>query len=95
MRSGILISVHAFAVDPQRGLFMLRFLIVVVGVSLLLYAWRAQRIVNTGNFHFFFVLFKRPLMPVTYVLWFAPFILLVLWRRVSLMTMVYNRPKEV
>jgi len=51
VRSGILISVHAFAVDPKRGLYLLRFLMVVVGGSLLLYAWRGRKIVNTGSFH--------------------------------------------
>jgi cytochrome c-type biogenesis protein CcmF len=43
VRSGVLTSVHAFASDPQRGLFILVFLSVVVGGSLGLYAWRAPR----------------------------------------------------
>lgn len=50
VRSGIIISVHAFAVDPARGLYMLRFLSIVVGASLLLYAWRGRHLVNTGKF---------------------------------------------
>ena len=41
MRSGVLTSVHAFATDPARGVFILLFLAVVVGGSLLLYSWRA------------------------------------------------------
>ncbi len=41
VRSGILVSVHAFASDPERGLFILAFLFIVVGGSLLLYALRA------------------------------------------------------
>ncbi len=41
VRSGVLTSVHAFATDPKRGVFILIFLGVVVGASLLLYAWRA------------------------------------------------------
>ena len=41
VRSGVLSSVHAFASDPRRGLFILVFLVVVVGGSLTLYAWRA------------------------------------------------------
>ena len=41
VRSGVLTSVHAFASDPERGVFILAFLVVVVGSSLLLYAWRA------------------------------------------------------
>ena len=44
VRSGVLSSVHAFATDPRRGLFILVFLCVVVGSSLALYAWRAPRI---------------------------------------------------
>lgn len=40
VRSGVLISVHAFAVDPFRGLFMLIFLVTVIGLSLALYSWR-------------------------------------------------------
>ncbi|MBA57830.1 MAG: heme lyase NrfEFG subunit NrfE [Gammaproteobacteria bacterium] len=40
VRSGVLTSVHAFAVDPARGVFILAFLILVVGGSLLLYAYR-------------------------------------------------------
>jgi cytochrome c-type biogenesis protein CcmF len=41
VRSGVLTSVHAFATDPERGVFILMFLGVVVGTSLFLYAWRA------------------------------------------------------
>ncbi len=41
VRSGVLTSVHAFASDPERGIFILMFLVLVVGLSLFLYAWRA------------------------------------------------------
>jgi len=44
VRSGVLTSVHAFANDPERGIFILIFLGVVVGASLALYAWRAPQI---------------------------------------------------
>ncbi len=44
VRSGVLTSVHAFANDPTRGLFILIFLCILIGSSLLLYAWRAPRI---------------------------------------------------
>jgi cytochrome c-type biogenesis protein CcmF len=44
VRSGVLTSVHAFASDPGRGIFILTFLLIVVGGSLLLYAIRAPRI---------------------------------------------------
>jgi len=43
VRSGVLVSVHAFATDPARGIYILAFLAVVVGGSLLLYALRAPR----------------------------------------------------
>lgn len=43
VRSGVLTSVHAFAADPTRGLFILIFLVIVIGGSLLLYALRAPR----------------------------------------------------
>ena len=44
VRSGVLSSVHAFATDPRRGLFILAFLAVVIGGSLALYAWRAPKV---------------------------------------------------
>jgi cytochrome c-type biogenesis protein CcmF len=44
VRSGVLSSVHAFATDPARGLFILAFLVVVIGGSLALYAWRAPQV---------------------------------------------------
>ena len=50
VRSGVLVSVHAFASDPQRGIFILGFLGVVVGFSLGLYALRAPRIRSIGQF---------------------------------------------
>lgn len=42
VRSGVLTSVHAFAVDPQRGTYILCFLLLVIGGSLLLFSLRAQ-----------------------------------------------------
>jgi cytochrome c-type biogenesis protein CcmF len=48
VRSGVLTSVHAFASDPRRGLYILGFLVVVIGGSLLLYAIRAPK-VATGK----------------------------------------------
>ena len=44
VRSGVLSSVHAFATDPRRGLFILAFLVIVIGASLALYAWRAPTV---------------------------------------------------
>jgi len=50
VRSGVLTSVHAFATDPKRGIFILSFLVLVIGASLLLFAWRAPRIGLGGKF---------------------------------------------
>ncbi len=50
VRSGVLTSVHAFATDPRRGVFILMFLAVVIGGSLLLYAIRAPRVSTGGRF---------------------------------------------
>ena len=52
VRSGVLVSVHAFATDPQRGVFILAFLGVVVGGALTLYAARAGRIRDGGAFEY-------------------------------------------
>ena len=49
VRSGVLTSVHAFAVDPQRGLYILIFLLVVIGGSLLLFALRAHSLQQRTN----------------------------------------------
>jgi len=51
VRSGILTSVHSFAADPDRGAFILVFLILVVGGSLALYAWRASLMRSQNSFH--------------------------------------------
>jgi cytochrome c-type biogenesis protein CcmF len=50
VRSGVLTSVHAFASDPARGLFILMFLAVVVGGSLLLYALRAPTVKDNARY---------------------------------------------
>jgi cytochrome c-type biogenesis protein CcmF len=44
VRSGVITSVHAFATDPTRGIFILIFLSVVTGGALILFAWRAPKI---------------------------------------------------
>ncbi len=50
VRSGVLTSVHAFATDPERGLFILIFLVLVIGSSLALFAWRAPSVGLGGRF---------------------------------------------
>ena len=59
VRSGVLTSVHAFAVDPGRGLYILCFMIFVVGTSLLLFAWRAPKIASYQNSGGWFDLLSR------------------------------------
>ena len=60
VRSGILVSVHAFATDPTRGFFILSFLGVVILGALALYAWRAPGLDSTAGF--------RPLSRETFLL---------------------------
>ena len=50
VRSGVLTSVHAFATDPSRGVFILAFLFVVISSSLVLFAWRAPKVGLGGKF---------------------------------------------
>ena len=49
VRSGVLTSVHSFASDPKRGVFILIFLALVVGISLTLFAWRAPKATLGGK----------------------------------------------
>ena len=53
VRSGILISVHAFATDPERGLFILIFLTIVIGGALSLYAYKAPKMDENVRFNAF------------------------------------------
>ena len=51
VRSGVLTSVHAFATDPERGVFVLVFLMIVVGGSFTLYSLRASRLTSAPIYH--------------------------------------------
>ena len=51
VRSGVLTSVHAFATDPERGVFILGLLVLTIGVSLVLFAWRAPKVGVGGQFN--------------------------------------------
>jgi cytochrome c-type biogenesis protein CcmF len=53
VRSGVLVSVHSFATDPKRGLYILAFLVATIGGSLTLYAWRAPKLYAAGGFELF------------------------------------------
>jgi len=59
VRSGVLTSVHAFAVDPKRGLFILALLGIVTGGALGLFAWRAKRLSSNASEGATFPLFAR------------------------------------
>jgi cytochrome c-type biogenesis protein CcmF len=50
VRSGVLTSVHAFAVDPRRGIFILAIMVILIGGALALYAWRAPQLKQGGLF---------------------------------------------
>jgi cytochrome c-type biogenesis protein CcmF len=50
VRSGVVESVHAFASDPARGLFILAFLVICIGGALVLYAWRASLFTSKAGF---------------------------------------------
>ena len=58
VRSGVLVSVHSFATDPGRGLYLLAFLLVVVGGSLLLYGLRMSAVRSQARYQ----LFSREMM---------------------------------
>ena len=53
VRSGVIVSVHSFATDPTRGLYILAFLVLTIGGSLTLYAWRAPKLYAPGGFELF------------------------------------------
>jgi cytochrome c-type biogenesis protein CcmF len=50
VRSGVLVSVHSFAADPSRGMFILGFLICMIGGALILYSWRAPQLRSEAGF---------------------------------------------
>ena len=85
VRSGILVSVHAFATDPTRGIFILAFLGVVIGGALLLYAWRAPALDSDAGF--------RPFSRETFLL--LNNVLLVIATTLILMGTLYPLVSEV
>ena len=50
VRSGVLVSVHSFAADPERGMFILAFLVIMIGGALSLYSWRAPLLKSSAGF---------------------------------------------
>jgi cytochrome c-type biogenesis protein CcmF len=68
VRSGVLVSVHSFASDPARGIFILSFLVLMIGGALALYAWRSPSLGSTVGFEMVsresFLLFNNILLVV-------------------------------
>ncbi len=50
VRSGVLTSVHAFASNPERGIFILAIVVGLIGAALALFAWRAPKLTSGGGF---------------------------------------------
>jgi cytochrome c-type biogenesis protein CcmF len=75
VRSGVLVSVHSFASDPARGIFILSFLGLMIGGALLLYAWRAPSLGSTVGFEMVsresFLLFNNILLVVAAIVVFG------------------------
>ena len=75
VRSGVLVSVHSFAADPSRGMFILAFLVVMIGGALTLYAWRAPLLKSTAGFELgareSFLLFNNVLLVIAAATVFA------------------------
>jgi cytochrome c-type biogenesis protein CcmF len=75
VRSGVLVSVHSFAADPARGIFILAFLVVMIGGALTLYAWRAPLLKSTAGFELgareSFLLFNNILLVIAAATVFA------------------------
>jgi cytochrome c-type biogenesis protein CcmF len=75
VRSGVLVSVHSFAADPRRGIFILAFLVVMIGGALALYAWRAPLLKSAAGFELgareSFLLFNNVLLVIAAATVFA------------------------
>jgi cytochrome c-type biogenesis protein CcmF len=82
VRSGVTVSVHSFAADPGRGMFLLVFLLIIIGGALALYAWRAPMLKSPAGFDVLsresFLLFNNILLIIATTIVFggtlAPFI---------------------
>lgn len=75
VRSGVLVSVHSFAADPRRGIFILVFLVIMIGGALSLYAWRAPKLKSQAGFELgareSFLLFNNILLVIAAATVFA------------------------
>src|SRR5205807_1679224 len=75
VRSGVLVSVHSFAADPTRGIFILAFLVLMIGGALALYTWRAPLLKSPAGFELgareSFLLFNNVLLVIAAATVFA------------------------
>ena len=90
VRSGILISVHAFATDPARGIFILMLLLLVIGGGLLLYAFKAQSIDDDVGFN---ILSRETFLLLNNVLLVIAATLILLGTLAPLVLEVFNAGK--
>src|SRR6185369_5786838 len=75
VRSGVTVSVHSFAADPTRGVFILAFLLIIIGGALTLYAWRAPLLKSQAGFELTsresFLLFNNILLVIALAIVFG------------------------
>ena len=99
VRSGVLTSVHAFASDPERGLFMLMILAITIGGSLLLYAVQSHKIKSSGQFQLvsreaFLLMNNTLLLVITFAVLFGTLLPLLAdafgWRKLSVGAPYFN-----
>lgn len=99
VRSGVLTSVHAFATDPDRGLFILAILVLTIGGSLILYALNAHKIKTSGQFELvsresFLLMNNILLVVITFAVLFGTLLPLLAdafgWRKLSVGAPFFN-----
>ncbi|EAR08497.1 heme lyase CcmF/NrfE family subunit [Reinekea blandensis] len=99
VRSGVLTSVHAFATDPDRGLFILGILMLTIGGSLVLYALNAHKIKTSGQFELvsresFLLMNNLLLVVITFAVLFGTLLPLLAdafgWRKLSVGAPFFN-----
>jgi len=95
VRSGVLVSVHSFAADPARGMFILAFLVIIIGGALTLYAWRAPLLRSEAGFEFTsresFLLFNNILLVVAAAAVFVGTMAPLIWYALGLGTLSVGR----
>jgi cytochrome c-type biogenesis protein CcmF len=92
VRSGVLTSVHSFTSDPERGAFILIFLIIAIGGALLLFAWRAPNVNSGGKFS---ILSRETFLLVTNVMFALAAIIVLLGTLFPLITEAFGAKYSV